>query len=72
MASTFLVLMKVGYKVIDAKGVSELYRNKLKPSYLAAMFLSALFPVAMIAKMSPMIQEWYHLIALRLKILIGI
>ncbi|MDD2503376.1 MAG: putative cytokinetic ring protein SteA [Clostridia bacterium] len=72
MASTFLVRMKVGYKVIDAKGVSELYRNKLKPSYLAAMFLSALFPIAMIAKMSPMIQEWYHLVALRLKILIGL
>ncbi|NLC43248.1 MAG: hypothetical protein GX783_03085 [Clostridiales bacterium] len=72
MASTFLVRMKVGYKVIDAKGVSELYRNKLKPSYLAAMFLSALFPIGMIAKMSPMIQEWYHLITLRLKILIGL
>ncbi len=72
MASTFLVRMKVGYKVIDAKGVSELYRNSLKPSYLAAMFFSALFPVAMISKMSPMIQEWYHLIALRLKILLGL
>jgi uncharacterized membrane-anchored protein len=72
MASTFLVRMKVGYKVIDAKGVSELYRNRLKPSYLAAMFFSALFPVALIAKMSPMIQKWYHLIALRLKILIGL
>ena len=72
MASTFLVRMKVGYKVIDAKGVSELYRNPMKPSYLVAMFLSAGFPVAMVAKMSPLIQEWYQLIVLRLKILIGL
>jgi len=72
MASTFLVRMKVGYKVIDAKGVSELYRNRLKPSYIIAMFLSVLFPVAMVAKMSPLIQELYHLITLRLKILLGL
>lgn len=72
MASTFLVRMKVGYKVIDAKGVSELYRNRLKPSYLAALFAAALFPVAMVARMSPLIQELYQLIALRLKILVGL
>lgn len=72
MASTFLVRMKVGYKVIDAKGVSELYRNRMKPSYLAALFAAALFPLAMIISVSPHIKEWYRLIALRLKILIGL
>jgi uncharacterized membrane-anchored protein len=72
MASTFLVRMKVGYKVIDAKGVSELYRNRLKLSYLASLFAAALFPIAMVVKLSPLIREWYRLIALRLKILIGL
>jgi uncharacterized membrane-anchored protein len=72
MASTFLVRMKVGYKVVDAKGVSELYRNRLKPSYLAALFLAVLFPVSMVARMSPLIQELYQLIALRLKLLVGL
>ncbi|HHT65816.1 MAG: putative cytokinetic ring protein SteA [Caldicoprobacterales bacterium] len=72
MASTFLVRLKVGYKVIDAKGVSELYRNNMKPSYLAALFAAALFPLAMIINVSPLIREWYQLIALRLKILIGL
>ena len=72
MASTFLVRMKVGYKVIDAKGVSELYKNRFKPAYLAALFLAVLFPIAMVARMSPLIQELYQLIALRLKILVGL
>ena len=72
MASTFLVRMKVGYKVIDAKGVSELYQNKLRVSYLASLFVAALFPLAMIIKLSPLIREFSRLIALRLKILIGL
>ncbi len=72
MASTFLVRMKVGYKVIDAKGVSELYQNKLKPSYLASLLVAALFPLSIVVKLSPLIREWSRLIALRLKILIGL
>lgn len=72
MASTFLVRMKVGYKVIDAKGVSELYQNKLRVSYLASLFVAALFPLAMIIKLSPLIREFFRLIALRLKIIIGL
>jgi uncharacterized membrane-anchored protein len=72
MASTFLVRMKVGYKVIDAKGVSELYKNRIKPSYLAAMLFAAFFPLALVVRMSPLIREWYQLITLRLKILMGL
>ena len=34
MASTLLVRMKVGYKIVDAKGVSEL-QNRIQPSYVA-------------------------------------
>jgi len=71
MASTFLVRMKVGYKVIDAKGVSVLYRGKLKFSYLASLFLAALFPLSIIIRMSPLIREFSRLIALRLRILLG-
>lgn len=71
MASTFLVRMKVGYKVIDAKGVSELYKNKLRPFYFAVLFGAALFPIAIIARMSPQIQELYYLILLRIRLLFG-
>jgi uncharacterized membrane-anchored protein len=71
MASTFLVRMKVGDRIIDAKGVHELYKNRLRPSYLAALFVSALFPLTLIARLSPQLQELYRLIFLRLRILIG-
>ncbi|WZL78072.1 putative cytokinetic ring protein SteA [Eubacteriales bacterium mix99] len=72
MASTFLVRMKVGYNVIDAKGVSELYRNQFKPAYLMALFLAVMLPISMVARMSPLMQELYQLITLRLKILVGL
>ncbi|NLI61343.1 MAG: hypothetical protein GX375_07940 [Clostridiales bacterium] len=72
MASTMLVQMKVGHKVVDAKGVSELYENRLKPGYIAALFLAALFPLAIVAKTSPLLKEIYQLISLRMRILFGL
>ena len=71
MASTLLVRMKVGYKIVDAKGVSELYKNRIQPSYVAALFVSAMFPILLVARMSPQIQELYRLLALRIKLLLG-
>jgi uncharacterized membrane-anchored protein len=72
MASTVLVRMKVGYKVVDAKGVSELYKNRIQPSYIAAIFAAAMFPILLVARMSPQIQDFYQLIALRIKLLLGL
>jgi len=72
MASTLLVRMKVGYKVVDAKGVSELYKNRIQPGYIAAIFAAAMFPILLIARMSPQIQDLYQLIALRIKLLLGL
>nr|CAA9285433.1 FIG005773: conserved membrane protein ML1361 [uncultured Armatimonadetes bacterium] len=45
MASTFLVRLKVGNRLVDARGVSRLYgkREKLAP-LLSLLLLSALFP----------------------------
>jgi uncharacterized membrane-anchored protein len=46
MASTFLTRLRVGGKLIDAKGVSRLYRSRISNLSLAAMLLvglSALF-----------------------------
>ena len=50
----------------------ELYKNRIKPSYLAAMLFAAFFPLALVVRMSPLIREWYQLITLRLKILMGL
>ena len=44
MASTFLVRLKIGSILVDAKGVSKLYRQRLRPKYVAQIFLAALIP----------------------------
>ena len=72
MASTMLIQMKIGHKVVDAKGVSELYKNRIKPGYIAAVFTAALFPLTVVAKTSPLLKEIYKLISLRLRILLGL
>lgn len=64
--------MKVGYKIIDAKGVSELYRSKIKFSYIALLLVAALLPLSVVLKTSPIIREFSRLIALRFKILLGL
>lgn len=71
MASTILVRMKVGYKIVDAKGVNELYKNQIKPRYVAAIFAAALFPIVLISRLSPQIREIYRLLALKIRLFLG-
>ena len=42
MASTFLTRLKVGGKLVDAKGVSRLYRQSISGSSLLLLVLSAI------------------------------
>jgi uncharacterized membrane-anchored protein len=42
MASTFLTRLRVGPKLIDAKGVSRIYRSQVKSWHLVLLVLSAL------------------------------
>ena len=46
MASTFLTRLKVGGKLVDAKGVSRLYRQSLPGSSLLLLVLSAIAAMA--------------------------
>ena len=48
MGSTFLVRLKIGSKLIDARGVSQLYNKKVKLSYVASLLIAALIPIAVI------------------------
>jgi uncharacterized membrane-anchored protein len=42
MASTFLTRLRVGPKLVDAKGVSRIYRSQVKGWHLLLLVLSAL------------------------------
>ena len=52
MASTFLVRMKVGDTLVDAKGVSRLYRSSVRTIDLVWMILAAVFTLAVALMLS--------------------
>jgi uncharacterized membrane-anchored protein len=52
MASTFLVRMKVGPILVDAKGVSRLYHHTVRKGDLAMLVLSAVFTLVVIILIS--------------------
>jgi uncharacterized membrane-anchored protein len=72
MASTFLVRLKIGSIFVDAKGVSKLYRNRLKISYLAQIILAALLPAGAILLISPTTRELLRLLYIHFRLILGI
>ena len=68
MASTFLVRLKIGAKLIDAKGVNLLYKSKLKMKDIWALVITAIFPVIIIAYLSPTVQQLIKLLQLKMKL----
>lgn len=71
MGSTLLVRMKVGHILVDAKGVSQLYRQQLRPSYVAGLVGAALLPLAAAAAVSPLVAQLARLIWIRVRLLAG-
>jgi uncharacterized membrane-anchored protein len=60
MASTFLTRLRVGGKLVDAKGVSRLYRSRISTTSLLVMCLAALITIAVTVRVSPLGQAYYH------------
>ncbi|WP_436778100.1 putative cytokinetic ring protein SteA [Yinghuangia sp. YIM S09857] len=60
MASTFLTRLRVGGKLVDAKGVSRLYRSRISTTSLLLMTLAALTTIAVTIRVSPLGQAYYH------------
>ncbi|HEX3032188.1 MAG TPA: putative cytokinetic ring protein SteA [Bacillota bacterium] len=71
MASTFLVRLKVGPLLVDAKGVSKLYGEKVGLRHLAQMVGAALVPFSLIIWFAPTTRHLLKLMYLRLKIFWG-
>jgi uncharacterized membrane-anchored protein len=72
MASTFLVRLKVGSKLIDAKGVNKLYKSNIKIKHVVCLGLSALLPILSVALMSQPIRDLVRLINIKIKMILGI
>jgi uncharacterized membrane-anchored protein len=63
MASTFLTRLKVGGKLVDAKGVSRLYRQNLSTSSLVFLVLSAIAAMTAAVAVSTLGKAWLGVLA---------
>jgi uncharacterized membrane-anchored protein len=64
-ASTFLTRLRVGGKLVDAKGVSRLYRARIPGRMLLVMVLAALLALSAAIAATPAGQAWMQVIAAR-------
>jgi uncharacterized membrane-anchored protein len=53
MASTFLVRLRVGETLVDAKGVSRMYRGRIRGRDAALLVASALLAIVLVIAISP-------------------
>lgn len=72
MASTFLVRMRIGPRLVDAKGVSKLYRASVRPGQLLVLVGAALAVVSVIVFISPPARAFLRLLLLGVRTTLGI
>jgi len=71
MASTMLVRMKIGSKLIDAKGVSKLYSRPYKLRKLWFIPAAAMFPVLMLGLVHPGVRQLVDMLWIYVKLSVG-
>jgi len=68
MASTFLVRLKVGPRLVDARGVCKLYKPAPPPSAFLAVVLSAMFPILILMQRLTILQNIFDTFRLWLRL----
>ncbi len=72
MSSTFLTRLRVGEILVDAKGVSRLYRPRPGGAPVAVMIALGVASIAAIIAVTPGLREVADLLWLKLELLLGI
>ncbi len=72
MASSFLVRLKVGTKLVDAKGVSKLYQTAPPSWQILVILLTFLAVTITVIMASPQLREIFTVIWLNLRFWLGI
>ncbi|MCX8006879.1 MAG: putative cytokinetic ring protein SteA [Coriobacteriia bacterium] len=70
-ASTFLVRLKVGTRLVDAKGVSRLYKASVGAGEMIALTLAAIGVIAAVVVISPAARTVVWLLVLRVRAAFG-
>ncbi|MDQ1712210.1 MAG: hypothetical protein QOE45_1660 [Frankiaceae bacterium] len=63
MASTFLTRLRVGGKLVDAKGVSRLYRSRIRTGSLALLIVAAMATMVVALMLAPVTPTYGRLLA---------
>lgn len=72
MSSTFLTRLRIGERLIDAKGVSKLYNPGISNRLMTAFFGAAAALTVTVVLISPPLRELVDLIWLKIKVLVGL
>jgi uncharacterized membrane-anchored protein len=72
MSSTFLTRLRVGEILVDAKGVSRLYRPSAGRGPVAALVLAAFATFVVVIATSPRLGQLLDLLWLKIQILLGL
>ena len=72
MSSTFLTRLRVGEILVDAKGVSRLYRPSAGRGPMLVLTLAALLTLVVVVVSSPSLGPFLDLIWLKLQVLLGL
>ncbi|MCT9932830.1 putative cytokinetic ring protein SteA [Planotetraspora sp. A-T 1434] len=59
-ASTFLTRLRVGSKLVDAKGVSRLYRSRISTGSLLLLVATTLITIGVVLSVSPVGKVWLN------------
>lgn len=72
MSSTFLTRLRIGETLVDAKGVSRLYRPTPGRRQMAAVLAAALFTSVIVVLVSPPLGRLAELFWLKVRVLLGV
>jgi uncharacterized membrane-anchored protein len=72
MSSTFLTRLRIGETLVDAKGVSRLYRPSVRGPYVALFALAAAILIAVVVVSVPALDNLVELVWLKIKVLLGL
>jgi uncharacterized membrane-anchored protein len=72
MGSTFLVRLKVGSILVDARGVSKIYQGRVKMRYLVQVALAGILTIGVVISQTPWTRNFMRAFWLRFKVLLGL
>ena len=72
MSSTFLTRLRIGERLVDAKGVSRLYRPRPGPGPVLALAAAGAVALAATVLATPGLRDVAALVWLKLRVLLGL